>query len=183
MTLDGSVDKDRLYFTQCNDTIVLRCPICTEEKKVLIHCKLHKNFPSLWWHVRNEHKDIPPSQLEEIIQILTGLFKAFKHQMFPKWAYTEQKVTTTTSSLLFDGKPPRIDSLQKLQEIARLYKQQSQSYPHLTHKQVTNWASVILGKVDTRTLKKYLDCIIHNSKKDAINGVYDVSEFCNILGV
>ena len=85
----GVVDKDRLYFTQCNGTIYLKCPICTEEKPIR-QCKNHKNLPSLWWHIRREHNDMPSGKLEEVIQILTGIFKAYKHQMFPTWAYSEK---------------------------------------------------------------------------------------------
>lgn len=184
MSNDYSLDKDRLYFTQCNDTILLRCPICTEEKKVLRHCKIHKNFPSIWWHVRKEHNDIPPGQLEEVIQILTGLFKAFKHQMFPKWAYYELKNEhTTTSSLLFDGKPPRTDALEKLRDVGRLLKGQSQSYPSFRQKQLQALILKILGPVDPRTYKKYFECVTNYSKKDVVNGVYDISEFCNKIGV
>jgi len=39
--------------------------------------------------------------------------------------------------------------------------------------------SVVLGKVDDRTIKNYLDCIVDASDKDKTNGTIDVSEFCN----
>jgi len=183
MSNDHSLDKDRLYFTQCSNIIYLRCPVCTEEKKVLRHCKLFKNFQSIWCHIRREHKDIPPGKLEEIIQILTGLFKAFQRQMFPKWAYSEAKSETTTSSLLFNGKVPRVDVFARLQDFARLLQGQSDSYPIFKQKQIQRLLKVILGNVDERTKKKYFDCVTSNSKKDIEHGVYDVTQFCNIVGV
>lgn len=185
MSNDYSLDKDRLYFTQCNDTIYLRCPVCTNEKKVLRHCKLHKNFPSLWYHVRKDHTDIPPGEFEEIIQIFTGVFKAFKRQMLPTWAYSELKNdhTTTSSSVLITGRPPRIDSWKKITEIAKLLKIQSELYPFFKPKQLKAFIKVITGPADSRTIKKYFDCVTNYSKKDMINGVYDISEFCNKIGV
>jgi len=182
MSNDHSLDKDRLYFTQCSDIIYLRCPVCTEEKKVLRHCKLFKNFQSIWCHIRREHKDIPPGKLEEIIQILTGLFKAFQRQMFPKWAYSEAKSETTTSSLLFNEKEPRADVLSRLQDFGRLLGQ-SQFYPNFKQKQIQRWLKVILGNVDERTQKKYFDCVTSYSIKDMEKGEYDVTQFCNIVGV
>ena len=183
MSNDKSLDKDRLYFTQCNDSIILRCPVCTKEK-ILRHCKLFKKFSALWWHIRHEHKDIPPGEFEEIIQIITGLFKAFKRQMFPKWAYSDAKENTTTSScILIDGRAPRIDSWNKVTEIAKLLKIQSQFYPFFKPKQLKGLVTVVIGKSDPRTVKKYFDCVTSNSKKDMVHGLYDVSEFCNKIGV
>ena len=182
MSYDSSLDKDRLYFTQCSDIIYLRCPVCTEEKKVLRHCKLFKNFQSIWCHIRREHKDIPPGKLEEIIQILTYLFKAFQTQMFPKWAYSEAKSETTTSSLLFNGKEPRADVSARLQDLARLFKI-SQFYPNFKRKQVLGLISVIIGNVDERTQKKYFDCVTSYSKPDKVKGEYDVTQFCSMIGV
>jgi len=188
MSNGSSLDKDRLYFTQCSDIIYLRCPVCTEEKKVLRHCKLFKNFQSIWCHIRREHKDIPPGKLEEIIQILTGLFKAFQHQMFPKWAYSEAKSEnesedTATSSLLFNGKIPRKDVWERLQDIGRLLKGQSQFYPNFKRKQVLGLIKVILQNADERTKKKYFDCVTKYSVPDKIKGEYDVTQFCKEVGV
>ena len=183
MSNGSSLDKDRLYFTQCNDTIYFRCLVCTSEKKVLRHCKNFKNFPSLWCHIKREHADLRPDELEEIIQILTGLFKAFQRQMFPKWAFSEAKSETTTSSLLFNGKVPRVDVFARLQDFARLLQGQSDSYPIFKQKQIQRLLKVILGNVDERTKKKYFDCVRNYSTPDKIHGVYDVTQFCNIVGV
>ncbi len=183
MSNDDSIDKDRLYFTQCNDTILLRCPECTSTK-ILRHCKIFHNFPGVWWHIKQDHKDILESRLEEIIQVLNSLFKAYKWNMFPKWAFSEAKSdTTTSSSVLIDGRPPRIDSWGKIIEIAKLLKNQSELYPFFKPKQLKVIVKVVLGPVDSRTLKKYIDCVIKNSKPDKIKGVYDVTQFCNNVGL
>ena len=183
MSNDCPLDKDRLDFTQCNDTILLRCPECTFTKKVLRHCKIFHNFPSLWWHIKQEHRDIIESRLQEVIQVLNSVFKAYKWNMLPKWVYSEAKIpSTTTSSLEFDGRPPRGDVLQKLRKIAEIYKNY-QEYPNLRLKQIKNWATVVLVKVDSRTLEKYVNCITHYSKKHKFKGEYDVSDFCNTVGV
>jgi len=181
MSNDPSIDKDRLYFTQCNNTILLRCPECTSTK-ILRHCKIFHNFPAVWWHIKQDHMDILESRLQEIIQVLNSLFKAYKWNMFPKWAYFEAKSeTTTSSSILFDGKPPRIDVIERLQKIGKVYKI-SCDFPILNQKQVTKWASAVLKHPDSRTLERYVECVTSNSKKDIEHGVYDVTQFCNIVG-
>ncbi len=182
MSNDHSIDKDRLYFTQCNDTILLRCSECTSTK-ILRQCKIFHNFPAVWWHIKQDHKDILESRLEEIIQVLNSLFKAYKWNMFPKWAYFEAKSETTTSSLLFNGKVPRVDVFARLQDLGRLLKGQSGSYPNFKRKQVLGLIKVILQNADERTKKKYFDCVTSYSKPDKINGFYDVTQFCNIVGV
>jgi len=185
VTYTDLVDKDGLLFTQCSDIIYLRCPICAKIKKVLRQCKIFKKFPSLWIHIKREHSDLPPAQLEEITQVVNGIFKAFKLQMLPKWEYSEAKIepTTSSSSILFDGRPPRIDVIEKIQKIGRLFKGQSKDYPSFKQKQVLGLIKVILGNVDERTKKKYFDCVTSNSIADRNYGVYDVTQFCNIVGV
>jgi len=184
LSYDDSLDKDRLYFTQCNDTILFKCPECTSVKN-LRQCKIFQNFPALWWHLKQDHNDILESRMDEIIQVLNDVFKAFKWNMFPKWEYSEAKIETTTSSssILFDGKPPRIDVLERLRDLARLFKGQSAWYPNFKEKQVFGLIKVILGYADQRTKKKYFECVTSNSKPDNIHGVYDVTQFCNIVGV
>jgi len=184
MSNDSSLDKDRLHFTQCNDTILFRCPECTSTK-IQRHCKIFNNFPAVWWHIKQDHKDILESRRDEVIQVLNCVFKAYKWNMFPKWAYSEAKIelATTSSSVLFDGKPPRIDVREKLQKIGRLLKVQSQFYPNFKRKQVFGLIKVIIGNVDSRTKKKYFECVTKNSTPDKIKGEYDVTQFCNIIGV
>jgi len=184
MSNDDSIDKDRLYFTQCNDTILLRCPECTSTK-ILRQCKIFHNLPAVWWHIKQGHKDILESRLQEIIQVLNNLFKAYKWNMFPKWAFSEAKIepTTTSSSILFDGRPPRIDSWDKIVKIAKLLKIQSEHYPNYKPKPLKSFVKVILDPVDSRTLKKYVDCVITYSTPDKIKGKYDVTQFCNKVGV
>ncbi len=188
MTSADPVNKDRLLFTQYNDPIYLRCLICTALNSFLGHCKIFKNFPSLWWHIKREHPDLTPAEREEIILILNHVFKAFQGQMFPKWAYSEAKATNkvppTSSSLLFDGRPiSRIDVWERILEIANKLKMQSELYPKFKLKQLRAIIKVVLGPADPRTSKKYLDCIIEASFKDKINGIIDVTAFCDTAGV
>jgi len=181
LSYDDSLDKDRLYFTQCNDTILLKCPECTSTK-ILRQCKIYHNFPALWCHIKRDHKDILESRLDEVIQVLNCIFKAYKWNMFPKWTYSEAIIKpTTTSSILFDGRTPRPDVDRKLQKIAKIYKI-SCDFPNLNQKQVTNWAFAVLGHPDSRTLKKYVQCVTNNSTPDKIKGQYDVTQFCKELG-
>ena len=184
MSYDDSLDKDRLYFTQCNDSFPNRCLECTSTK-ILRHCKIYHNFPAVWRHLKQDHNDILESRMNEIIQVLNDVFKAYKWNMFPKWAYSEAKIkpTTTSSSILFDGKPPRIDVLERLRNLASLFKGQSEWYPNFKEKQVFGLIKVILGNADQRTKKKYFDCVTSNSKPDKIHGVYNVTQFYNIVGV
>jgi len=188
MSYDNSVDKDRLLFTQYNDLILLRCLICTGLNIFLGHCKIFKNFPSLWWHIKREHADLAPAEREEIIQILNHVFKAFKGQMFPKWAYSEaitpNKVpTTSSSSILLDGRRPRMDAWTKIFEIAKLLKTQSEIFPSFKTRHLKAVLKGVLGSVDPRTTKKYFDCVTNYSKKDLVKGEFDVTGFCDKVGV
>lgn len=69
------------------------------------------------------------------------------------------------------------------QDICRLLKGQSKSYPIFKHKQILGLIKVVLGLVDSRTLEKYVKCVTSYSKPDKIKGEYDVTQFCNIVGV
>jgi len=184
MSNNESLDKERLYFTQCNDTFLNRCPECTSTK-ILRHCKIYHNFPAVWKHIKQDHKDILESRLDEIAHVENCVLKAYKWNIFPKWEFSEAiiKPTTTSSSVLFDGRPPRIDVIEKLQKIGRLFKGQSKDYPNFKRKQVLGLISVIIGNVDERTKKKYFDCVTKYSTPDNINGVYDVTNFCTKIGV
>jgi len=183
LSYDDSLDKDRLYFTQCNDSFPNRCLECTSTK-ILRHCKIYHNFPAIWRHLKQDHNDILESRMNEIILVLNDVFKAYKWNMFPKWEYSEAKIrpTTTSSSILFDGKPPRIDVLERLRELARLFKGQSEWYPNFKEKQVFGLIKVILGLADQRTKKKYFECVRKYSTPDKIKGQYDVTQFCKELG-
>jgi len=187
MTSADPLDKDRRLFTQCNDTIPLKCPECTSTK-ILRQCKIFDNFPALWWHIKQEHPEIIEFRLKEITEVFNSLFKAYTWNMFPKWAYskaiTPNKVPTTSSSLIFDRRPiSRIDVWERILEIANKLKMQSELYPKFKLKQLKAIIKVVLGTVDPRTSNKYLDCIIHASFKDKVNGIIDVTAFCDTVGV
>jgi len=181
LSYDDSLDKDRLYFTQCNDTILLKCPECTSVKN-LRQCKIFRNFPALWWHLKQEHTDILEIRMNEINQILHNVFKAFQLNMFPKWEYSKFIQHTTSSSFLIDGRPPRIDMLENLKKIAKLLKTQSEFFPKFKPKILLILIEKAIESKDPRTKKKYLNCIIKYSDKDQLHVLYDVTQFCKVLG-
>ena len=186
MSLDNPIDKDRALYTQNHKKSRFRCPECVRIKKVLRQCKIYKNLSSLWIHYKLEHGEI--SNLifctRDIKEALNGLSKAIEWGILPTDAdlLAAGEHATTSSSILFDGRPPRIDVLEKLQKIARVYKT-SKDYRNLNQKQVTNWASAVLDHPDSRTLRKYVKCVTSNSKPDKIKGEYDVTQFCNNVGL
>ncbi len=102
--------------------------------------------------------------------------------MFPNWAYGVEKVQNTTtsssSSILIDGRPPRRDRRDKITEISRMLITQSSSYPLFTSKMISGIVKVVLGPVDPRTIQSYTDWVINYSAKDNRLGMYDVSDFC-----
>ena len=79
MNNKSQIEKDRLYFTQNNCEIRVRCPECVRTK-VLRHCKIYKNLPSLWWHIKRDHGNIVNLRFDttEIIHVLNGLDKAIQ---------------------------------------------------------------------------------------------------------
>jgi len=48
------LDKELLYFTQNNTPIRLYCSECVRTK-ILRHCRIFKNLPGLWWHIKQDH--------------------------------------------------------------------------------------------------------------------------------
>ena len=82
MSNTNTLDKDRLYFTQCNEEFSLRCPACTKFNKTLRQCKIFKKFPAIWCHLKRDHTDVTQTELEEFATILNYIFKGFKRQMF-----------------------------------------------------------------------------------------------------
>ena len=74
------LDKKLFYFTQNNTTIRLYCPECVRTKKVLRHCKIFKNLPALWWHIKNEHGEISNIDFNtnDLIYIFNAIDKAIQ---------------------------------------------------------------------------------------------------------
>jgi len=74
------LDKELFYFTQNNNQIRLRCPECIRTKKVLRQCKIFKNLPALWWHIKNEHGIISNADFNtnDLIHILNAIDKAIQ---------------------------------------------------------------------------------------------------------
>lgn len=184
MTLDSTLDKHCVDFAHSYAKIRVRCPECYRIIKGKNHVRVFKNLAGLWWHFKNEHGDVSNSQFntDMIKEILRNISKALELGMFADAIDCEvNQNTTTSSSLLYDGRPPRKDVLIKLKEIANLLKLQSEVYPFFKTGLLTRVIERILGKIDPRTFKKYYDCITNYSIKNWQNGTYDVSVFCNML--
>ncbi|MCH7560320.1 MAG: hypothetical protein IIC67_02945 [Thaumarchaeota archaeon] len=179
MSYDDKIDKDRLYFTQNNKLIRLHCPECVRTTKLLRHCKIFKNLPGLWWHIKSEHGYISNLLFttEDIVEILNAISKAKDFGIIPESIPTFVE-TTTSSSLKYKSRPPRKDVYEKFKKLAELLKIQSILYPQFKLKQLRVYIGVVLGTVDGRTIQNYLDSIIDASEKNMGNGTIDVSEFC-----
>lgn len=179
MSYNDKIDKDRLFFTQNNKPIRLRCPECVRTIKSPRHCKIFKNLPGLWWHIKRGHGYISNLLFttEGIVEILNAISKAKDFGIIPEpmASYVE---TTTSSSLKYKGRLPRKDVYKKLKEMAELFEIQSQFFPHFKLKQLRAFIGIILVTADSRTIKNYLDSIIDVSEKNMGNGTIDVSEFC-----
>ena len=178
MSNEIQVDKDRLYFTQNNSPIRLRCPECVRTK-ILRHCRIFKNLPSLWWHIKRDHGYFSNLlfDTDAVVTILNAVSKAKEWGIIPEPTpvYVE---TTTSSSLNYRGRPPRKDVYQKLEKIASILQNQSELYPNFRLRHIRAFMGVVLGKVDDRTQKNYLDCIVVASEKDNTKGTVDVTQFC-----
>ena len=87
----------------------------------------------------------------------------------------------TTSSLLYNGRPPRKDVAAKLRKIAVLLKGQTGLYPDFTLKNLSTFIKIELKYVDKRTMEKCMKCITDYSVKNIQNGTFDVSAFCERL--
>ena len=137
--------------------------------------------------------DNPHFNLDDIAEILENIHKAKKLGILiedtrdategNKSVNTKKSPSpTTTSSLLYDGRVPRADVSIKLRKIAEVLPIQSEFYPNFKPKVLEKFIRVIIGNADIRTVKKYLKCITDKSEKDRVHGLYDVTDFCEILG-
>jgi len=185
MSNDHSIDKDRASYTQNHKKSRFRCPECIRITKILRHCKIYKSLPQLWWHFKQEHGEVSNLLFctKDVKDVLNGLSKAMDLGILPSESEFSEAKTTTSSSILIAGRSPRIDFLEKIVEIAKLLKIQAELYPNFKPKQLEAIVKVVLGPVDSRTLKKYIDCVTSFSKKDIEHGLYDVTDFCNRIGI
>jgi len=185
------IDKNhRLHFTQNYTLIMIRCPICVKEK-IARHCKIFKNLPSLWIRIKKEFSTSSHYfKLEEIIELLENIDKALKWEIITpqiKDISYENRITritennpatTTSSSLFYNGRTPRLDVVIKLRKIAELLQIQSEFYPNFKPRHLEKFIRIVIGNADSRTVKKYLKCITDKSEKDRVHGKYDVRGFC-----
>ena len=155
MSNEEPIVKDRpvAYFTQNNSPIRVKCPECMRITKSPRQCKIFKKLPGLWWHIKQEHEPISNLQFNtnDIIDVLNGLSRAQQWGMISDDTETTTVAyvpTATSSSLLFDGRNPRGDVLEKLANIAHLLEIQSVLYPNFNLKQLSAMVKIILGNVD-----------------------------------
>lgn len=185
MSYGTTLDKNRLYFTQNNTPIRLRCPACVLNNKSIRHCKIYKNLPALWCHLKKYHDKIAYRQFntEDVIQLLNSISKAIELKIIPESKQFEEKpIAATTSSILINGKVPRKDVQENLKKISELLVTQSEHFPKFKHKLLSVLIEKAIGVKDHRIHKKYLNCIMGYSEKDKIHGMYDVRKFCEELG-
>jgi len=180
LSYDSQIDKDRLYFTQNYKPIRLRCPECVRTTKILRHCRIFKNLPSLWWHIKRDHGYFSNLlfDTDAVVAVLNAVSKAKDWGIIPEPTpvYVE---STTTSSLMYRGRPPRKDVYQKLEKIASILSNQSELYPHFRLRQIRKYIIHVLEHADERTTKNYLDCIVDSSEKNTTKGTVDVTQFCS----
>ena len=82
------------------------------------------------------------------------------HEVFRDFLINQSNIVSEHGELLFGGKKPRKDVLEKLEKISEQF-ELSKSFPTLTRSQINEAISIVLGTIDERTKKKYYQCIIH----------------------
>lgn len=92
------------------------------------------------------------------------------------YALKDLEASSTSSSLLFDGKKPRHDVWLRLATIAHVLFDQ-ECYPIFKKNHLKRIVKEAIEQKDDRTIKKYLNCIMNYSKINRINGIIDVKNF------
>ncbi len=189
MSYEDPLDKDRLFFTQNNSLIRVKCPECLRVIKNPRQTPVFKKLPALWWHFKRDHGEVSNLLFttKDIQEVLNGLSKAIDLGILPPEAKPEVvrrgSADTATSSLNYNGRPARKDVVEKLAKMAGLFRGQSYDYPVFKLKHLKGLVKVVLGQVDERTQQKYLNCVIDASAKNIRNGTIDVTSFCDKAGV
>jgi len=178
---DSEVDKDRVYASQCHVKVRWYCPVCVLQKKIKKHCKIHKTPASWWWHIKNEHGKFVNRKFgyDDLRVVSNYLVNALEWEIFPESVPEPIEQATSSSSILYRGRPPRKDVYEKLEKIALILSNQSELYPHFRLKHIRAYIVHVLELADERTIKNYLDCIVVASEKDTMKGTVDVTQFCS----
>ena len=92
----------------------------------------------------------------------------------------KKSYTTTSTSLLYNGKKPRKDVLRNLKKLSEFLYDYGK-FPHFKKHDLFSIINDAFGQMDSRTKTKYLDCIIDNSLKNNSNGTFDVKTFAQQL--
>jgi len=176
------LDKDRAYSSQSHVKVRWHCPIC-RLTKIPRQCQIHETPSSFHWHLKREHFGYVGYKFsyDDLVWASNGVVKGIEWGLFVDPDNPVEATTTSSSSQ--NGSYFRRDRHEKLEKIANLLKIQSELFPHFKLKQLMGIIMAILGKVDDRTIKKYLGIIISMSEKDIVHGTIDVTLFCNTFGV
>lgn len=180
MTLEPSLHKERVDFSHNYTKIRIKCPECIRTIKGVNHVRVYDNIPGLWRHIRQDHGEISNLQLttDRIKEVLKNIVLAIEWRILPD--YDKAVDTTSSLSILYNGRSARRDVLDNLKEIAKIMKCQSAIYPNFSTDNIFAYIKVVLGNVDVRTKKKYFKCIVNYSLTNKQNGTYDVTDFCNL---
>jgi hypothetical protein len=90
-----------------------------------------------------------------------------------------QQLSSSETNLLFRGRIPRKDVLQKLGKIASLMFK-TEHYPYIKNLELIQILKKILEPCDERTMGHYKNCIFEHSNKDP-RGYVDVSSFISLV--
>ena len=88
--------------------------------------------------------------------------------------------TSSSTSLLFNGRSPRVDVMKKLATIAFGFRSQ-EMYPNFSPIAIMEIIRGVVGHCDDRTEKKYLHCVLDHSAKNGSNGTYNVDIFYTLV--
>ena len=77
--------NSKLYFTQNNCDIKLKCPECIRLKGK--RCKIFKKMPGLWMHIKTDHPEICnlDFDMSDIINVLNSLDFAIRWNMLVQY--------------------------------------------------------------------------------------------------
>lgn len=87
--------------------------------------------------------------------------------------------TTSTSSILYDGKPARRDIIEKLARIIHELENFT-DYPCFKEQQIIQTIQNHVGK-DSRTQKKFFECVKDYSTKNYQNGTYNIKHLVSLI--
>lgn len=125
----------------------------------------------------NEFKEFLNQKFNHDDEIISkNLQKELDYVFFLGLQQYKKSNTTSSTSLLYNGKKLRRDVLRNLKKLSEfLY--DYEKFPHFRKNDLISIVNDAFGQIDSRTKIKYLDFIITNSLKNNNNGTFDVKTF------